>query len=426
MMLPVGTPATSKVAALCSSLFILSGLQEQHASEAFARPGASTIGTTHRKFTVDKNDARFKIFKANHEVVTANIIAARESRKLYIVKGDRPAGTPSTRMELNKLADSRSEEVDAFQKQKSVIETVCGVALSNKFAPADKVRSTYEDWFRAYKKKLDDARSFEQKFLLLEKLCILIVSTAFGLLSTPTPLMAEKWQLLNGEVVLNDPVTLFREGKAQQANSFLYKLRNPQLVGVGGGGAVFAFEDSQKLLKVSWEKSAESVQRECIALQLLERKNVESSERCFGSFKYDGNRVMILVEPYVSDGVATVMELDPSKRISAVEQIARTLIQMLAANVVTVDVQLLISQSSGKVTFFDLTEAQELTPPFDFLAKTLMSSFTSEIMTLIPDQFLDTAAQAAIKEISKLEANGVMVSPEAMEVLHTQTSFFDT
>jgi hypothetical protein len=76
-----------------------------------------------------------------------------ESRKLYIVKGDRPAGTPSTRMEVNKLADSRSEEVDAFKKQKSVIETGCGVALSNKFAPADKVRSTYEDWFRAYKKK---------------------------------------------------------------------------------------------------------------------------------------------------------------------------------------------------------------------------------------------------------------------------------
>ena len=170
-MLPVGAPATSKVAALCSSLFILSGLKEQHASEAFARPGASIIGTTHRKFTVGKNDARFKIFKANHEVVTANIIAARESRKLYIVKGDRPAGTSSTRMELNKLADSRSEEVDAFQKQKSVIETVYGVALSNKFAPADKVRSTYEDWFRAYKKKIDDARSFEQKFLLLEKLC---------------------------------------------------------------------------------------------------------------------------------------------------------------------------------------------------------------------------------------------------------------
>ena len=81
---------------------------------------------------------------------------------------------------------------------------------------------------------------------------------------------------------------------------------------------------------------------------------------------------MIVVEPYVSDGVATVMGLDPSKRISAVEQIARTLIQMLAANVVTVDVQLLISQSSGKVTFFDLTEAQELTPPFVFLAKTLI------------------------------------------------------
>lgn len=396
------------VAALCTSLlFIFSGRQDQQASEAFARPSASTIGATYRRFTVVENDARCEVFK--YEVGNANVITAREVRKLYIVKEDNPTSAHTNRMELNELADLPRAGSEAVQNQKSGNETGCRVAVSKKVVP----------------KRPDEDRSFKRKLLLLKKLCILMISTAYGFLSMPTPLLAEKWQLLNGEVVLNDPVTLFREDEAQKTRSFVYKLKNPQIVGVGGGGAVFAFEDSQKLLKVSWENSAESVQRECSALQLLERKNVEYSERCLGSFKYDGNRVMILVEPYVSDAVATVMDLDPSKRAPAVRQIAQTLIQMLAANIVTVDVQLLISKSSGQVTFIDLTESRELTPPFDFLDKTLMSSFTSEMLTLIPDQFLDTAAQAAINEISNLEANGVIVSPEALEVLHMQTGFFE-
>jgi hypothetical protein len=402
------TPATSMVAALFTNvLFILSGYQNQQASEAFARPKA--IGATYRRFTGVENNARCKRFKAMYEVANANIIIAREARKLYIVKENNPTSAYTNRMELNELTDLPSEGSEAVQNQMTGNKTGCGVAVSNNVAP----------------KRPDEAKFFKRKLLLLENIFILMVSTVCGFLLMPTPLLAETWQLLNGEVVLNDPVTLFREGEAKQTSSFEYKLRNPQIVGVGGGGAVFAFEDSQKLLKVSWENSAESVQRECSALQLLERKNVEFSERCLGSFKYDGNRVMILMEPYVSDGVATVMDLDPSKRAPAVRQIARTLIQMLAANAVTVDVQLLISKSSGQVTFIDLTESQELTPPFTFLDKTLMSSFISEMLTLIPDQFLDTAAQAAINEISSLEANGVIVSPEALEVLHMQTGFFE-
>lgn len=277
---------------------------------------------------------------------------------------------------------------------------------------------------------LTHPRSSSSSFLAIHKsdcLGVLLTIATTYLLSVPTPVTAAtyEWELLNGKVALKDPVILLGEGLSK-TDSLMYTLVKPQLVGVGGGGAVFAFEDSKKLLKVSWEKSADSVERECSTLQLLERRKVESSERCLGAFKYyDNSRVMILMEPYVSDGVATVMEVDASKRSFAVEQIARYWVQMLAANVVTVDVQLLISKTSGQVTFIDMTEAQELKPPFDFLAKTLMSSFTSEMMTLIPDQFMSAAAKAATEEISKLETSGVVVSPEAMDVLHIQTGFFE-
>lgn len=217
-------------------------------------------------------------------------------------------------------------------------------------------------------------------------------------------------------------------GKASSGSTVSYTLTKPKLIGAGGGGAVFAFENSLKLLKVSWNGSSKSVERECSTLQLLERNKVESSERCLGRYDYnnvggDNHRVMILAEPYVPDGVASVMEVDESKRDVAVEQIARTLVQMLAANIVTIDVQPLVSKETGRVIFIDMTEAQELKPPFTFLAKTLMSSFTTEMMALIPEQYMSTAANAAMQEINSLEASGIVLSPEAMDVLRDQTSF---
>ena len=249
-------------------------------------------------------------------------------------------------------------------------------------------------------------------------------STIFGglvacLLSAPAAAENYEWQLMNGNVVLKDPIVL------SVAGSDKVSLVKPQLIGAGGGGAVFAFEDSQKLLKVSWEGSAKSVERECSTLQLLEKNQVQASERCLGKYDYDKNRVMILAEPYVSDGVASVMEVDPSKRAFVVEQIARTLVQMLAANVITIDVQPLISKETGRVIFIDMTEAQVLKPPFTFLAKTLMSSFTTEMMALIPDEYMPKAAKATLQEIKNMEALGVTMSPEAMEVLEGQTSLFD-
>jgi hypothetical protein len=248
------------------------------------------------------------------------------------------------------------------------------------------------------------------------------IFVASCLLSGTARAESYEWDLMNGNVALQDPIALTIANTGAKVT-----LLKPQLIGAGGGGAVFAFEDSQKLLKISWEGSAKSVERECSTLQLLETHQVEAAERCLGKYEYDGdkNRVMILAEPYLPDGVATALEVDQSKRAFVVEQIARTLIQMLAANIVTIDVQPLISKETGQVVFIDMTEAQELKPPFTFLAITLMSSFTTEMMTLIPEEYMSIASKAALREIAKLDANGVRLSPEAMEVLQGQTYFFD-
>lgn len=239
-------------------------------------------------------------------------------------------------------------------------------------------------------------------------------------LLTPQHEVVKNWELMNGSVRLNDPIVLSIQGKTLQ-------LSNPTLIGAGGGGAVFAMEDSSILLKVSWTDSTKSVHRECRTLQLLEQKNVGSAERCLGEFAYDGDdegRVVIAVEPYVRDAVAAVSEVDKRQQRIAVEQIARTVVQMLAANIVTIDVQPLIDKHTGNVIFIDMTEAQELIPPFSFLDKVLLGSFATEMLTLIPENLVDVASQTMMKEIAALKAEGVSLSDEANEVLYSQTLFF--
>jgi hypothetical protein len=246
------------------------------------------------------------------------------------------------------------------------------------------------------------------------------IFVASCLLSGTANAESYEWDLMNGNVALKDPIALTIAKTGDKVT-----LLKPKLIGAGGGGAVFAFEDHQTLLKISWEGSTKSVERECRTMQLLEARQVEAAERCLGKYEYDKKRVMILAEPYLPDGVATALEVDESKRAFVVEQIARTLIQMLAANIVTIDVQPLISKETGQVIFIDMTEAQELKPPFAFLAITLMSSFTTEMMTLIPEEYMSIASKSALQEIAKLDVNGVRLSPEAMEVLRDQTNFFD-
>lgn len=234
----------------------------------------------------------------------------------------------------------------------------------------------------------------------------------------PTCVAQNEWQLMNGDVTLQDTTQL-------KTSKGPLQLSGPTLIGAGGGGAVFAFRDSPTLLKVSWKGSTTSVKKECKVLQVLQENKVESTERCLGEFDYkqDG-RVMIAVEPYVEDAVASISQVEPSKQAHVVEQVARTLVQMLAANIITIDVQPLISKQTGDVIFIDMTEAQMLTPPYSFMDQTFMGSFATEMLALIPDYLVSVASTAMEQELQALATKGIILSDEAKEVLYSQTLFF--
>lgn len=187
-----------------------------------------------------------------------------------------------------------------------------------------------------------------------------------------TSSISSHWDLLNGPVKLTEPIRLqFRDRLAKRNRSVT--LEKPQLVRAGAGGAVFAFDqqapgtddgmsftERDLLLKISWEGTAKTVKRECATLQLLGDRQVKAAERCLGSFDYPDSdqdtepRTMILVTLYMRDAVASVMEVDTeTARRAAVDHIVRTLVQMLAANVITIDVQPLISKSSGRTIFIE-------------------------------------------------------------------------
>jgi len=227
----------------------------------------------------------------------------------------------------------------------------------------------------------------------------------------------ERWELMNGDVQLSNPMEI------SLSDGNKVRLDNPELIGAGGGGAVFAFEDSSKLIKVSWSGSTKTVRRECQTLQHLQRQQVTGAERCLASLDYpeDNRRAMILVEPYMKDAVASVGEVSTKQaRAFAVEQISQTLVQMLAANTITIDVQPLISKETGEVIFIDMTEAQVLKPPFSFLDRTLLSSFCSEMVVLIPDEYMKTATKTIENEIQLLkEQRGIEIPADAIEVLRT-------
>lgn len=231
--------------------------------------------------------------------------------------------------------------------------------------------------------------------------------------STSLSTCAMEWNLLNGDVTVDKTTTLSIGGET-------VSLQNPELVGYGGGGAVFSFQESSSLLKVSWEGSSKDVERECEILQKMEEENIQAVEHCLGKYHYNSKRSMILIEPYVRDAVASVMEVSPSKQSKSVEQISRTLVQMLAANIVTIDVQPLISKDTGDVIFIDMTEAKILLKPLSSIDKVTMSSFISEMVNLIPEKYDEVAKREMLNELDRMKMNGNGLSIEAMDILQSQ------
>ena len=229
-------------------------------------------------------------------------------------------------------------------------------------------------------------------------------------------------------------------------------LQHPTLIGAGSGGAVFRWDAAVNnaessssstthqpnvlLLKVSWPNSTPSVQRECQILQRLEQQGIvavgDVVEQCWGQFPYPAatsvvgsspeeqqQRIMIVLTPYAGPYSVTSVEdvSDVTAQRAAVQHIATTIVQMLAANTVTVDVQPLIDPSTGQVLFIDLTEAQELQVPYSDMDLVLLRSFVTEMWTLIPERFAKIAASDMVEEITVLESRGIALSHQAKEVL---------
>ena len=244
------------------------------------------------------------------------------------------------------------------------------------------------------------------------------------------------FEFSNGHVRIEEPLIVQTKEKS-------LRLKNPVLIGYGGGGAVFAFSDDDHknpqldgvsmtpLIKISWANSADSVRKECQILQYLESKGVMHTEQCWTSLPYphDGDdRVMIVVAPFVPNAVASVAELaSTSLQRTAVEQISQFLVQMLAQHVITIDVQPLISPETGQVTFIDLTEAKILSSSDDdtFTDQTLVASFCAEMVALIPEEWATVAAETVRNEIQRLTSSTSQgLSPLAKEILYSQTFLF--
>jgi hypothetical protein len=221
----------------------------------------------------------------------------------------------------------------------------------------------------------------------------------------------QEWNLPNGEVKLH-----------QVENIASFSLQDFELLGSGGGGAVFATttsinEINQKIaLKVSWIRSSNSVSNECKILNILQDQNTRHVEQCLGNEPYplDERRVMILMQPVVENAVARIDEVNETVRIKSVQGIIEAMVDILAANVVTSDVQSLINRESGQVLFIDMTEASVISNPPSFLDLAMVSSFCSEMTTLIPEDLMDVASKFLRNELFKKE-----MLPEVREIVES-------
>ena len=221
-------------------------------------------------------------------------------------------------------------------------------------------------------------------------------ATLFGVLVSSS---VTSWNLPNGTVEFDGPLIV----KAAPMS-----LNNPELLGSGGGGAVFSMTPSNGVVpvavKVSWVNSARSVRNECAILKVLKANNVRGVESCIASDEYpsDSRRALIVLEPVVSEeSTSSIGDLvRKDLQITAAEQLMVTMIDMLYAKVATTDVQPLISTQTGSVLLIDMTEAKELlSSPMSYEEQALTASFCNEIMALIPEDLLPVASSVVLREL---------------------------
>jgi hypothetical protein len=229
------------------------------------------------------------------------------------------------------------------------------------------------------------------------------------------------WQFENGQVTLPDKLNILG-----------CKLKNPVLLGSGAGGAVFVLQQENPIsygplplipiinndpvvLKVSWKGSTTEVINECEVLNLLQQESIvkhhsiSTTENCLGQVAYepDPSRTMIALQPFFSDEqVSSVQDLirDPSLFEYSITLIIQTMLRMISVNIVTIDIQPLISRTTGQLLFVDFTEATTLRSKEDRnedRERLLTSNFVNEMMNLIPFSQQETiASKILLQELS--------------------------
>ncbi|GKY98572.1 hypothetical protein MPSEU_000814000 [Mayamaea pseudoterrestris] len=212
------------------------------------------------------------------------------------------------------------------------------------------------------------------------------------------------------------------------------RLTHPVLLGAGSGGAVFSMQNDKEeatlqpplvAVKISWTASAASISKECKILQKLEQQSVHGVERCLATAPYpsDSRRVMMVLEPVVVDDANSIDDIrDLAARSRAMNQLMETLVEMMAARVVTTDVQLLVSQS-GDILLIDLTEAKKLSSymPLAAIDMALANSFCSEMLALVPRSMHFVAEKALTQALAahSLDNDLYQVLTSQREILQT-------
>jgi hypothetical protein len=238
-----------------------------------------------------------------------------------------------------------------------------------------------------------------------------------------------RWVFENGDITLPDIVDMGG-----------WKLKHPKLLGSGAGGAVFVMQrepiDSTGgnvqlppvALKVSWKGSTQAVANECGMLRKLQQSStirygtpIGTVEDCLGEIPYglDPTRTMIALQPvFVDQQASSLIDFlqDQDKLETAVTLIIRTMLHMLSANIVTIDVQPLISIETGQILFVDFTEAISIHEPYEDDEVIVVRNFINEMMILIPTTQLEKiASKIMLEELSNYSIKSRYVYEMLME-----------
>ena len=134
--------------------------------------------------------------------------------------------------------------------------------------------------------------------------------------------------------------------------------------------------------------------------------------------QYDQDRTMISLIPVVTGRTSSIVNLDLDAQQSAIQQVVETMIGMLAANTITVDVQPLISDT-GDVLFIDFTEAMRLSSPPTAADLTGVVGFCNEMMALIPENGREHALAYLKVVIADFEKKNTFLDDDILDVVRS-------